>query len=123
MCELMNRRNLQTIAYGTPIIFTWGWEATSEPLILDFIENTSTRITLDNNVISDGLFYEIRRKTGSNLFEVLWAREVGILSFGIHTLIYDLKFNTKISDGNREYGPGTDIESMHDECYIDVIFK
>ncbi len=121
MCKLMNRKDFQTIAYGTPIIFTWGWEATSETLIMDFIKNTSTRITLDNNLISDGLNYEIRRKMASDLFEVIWAREVGVLSFGMHTLIYDLKFNKKISDGSREYGPGTDIESMHDECYIDVL--
>jgi hypothetical protein len=49
---------------------------------------------------------------------VIWARDVGVLSTGMHELIYDLKFTGKIFDGIREYGPGTDIESMHDECRI-----
>jgi hypothetical protein len=118
LCTLKGRPAERVFARSTPIMFTWGWEAKTEEQVDDFLESNVTIIKLDGGIISEGLFYEKRKKADSDLYEVIWARDVGVLPTGTHELIYDLKFQNKIFDGFREYGPRTDVESMHDECRI-----
>jgi hypothetical protein len=118
LCTLMNRPYTRYYPNNRPIMLSWGWSAATQDQIYDFIDNTETRITLDNEVISDGLFYEIRHEVDGGPFEVFWARNIGVMALGSHLLIYDVKFTNRISDGERSYGPGTDIITLHDECRL-----
>jgi hypothetical protein len=120
LCTLKNRPAQRSYHSNTPILFSWGWEAKTEEQIYEFIENNKTIITLDDIVISDGLYYEIRKKAGEELYEVIWARDVGILSIGKHKLIYNVNILKLISDGINVFGPGTDMENLRDECVINI---
>jgi hypothetical protein len=118
LCTLMDRPYDRFISGDAPIILSWGWEAKTEDQITEFIENNNTIITFDDEVISEGLFYEIRKKAEGDMYEVIWARDMGLIVVGTHKIIYNLQFTKMISDGINYYGPGTTIESMHDECRI-----
>jgi hypothetical protein len=120
LCSLKNRPIERLLPYNTEIILSWGWEATTEDLIMDFIKNNETIITLDNWRINEGVDYEIRKTVGGDMYEVIWSKDIGLLSPGMHYLIYDVKFSKPISDGVSMYGPGTDIENLHDECRLNI---
>jgi hypothetical protein len=120
LCSLKKRPIERILPYGTEIILSWGWEATTEELIVEFIENNDTIITLDNWKINEGVDYEIRKTVEGDMYEVIWSKDIGLLSPEMHYLIYDVNFSKPISDGIRMYGPGTDTKSLHDECRLNI---
>ena len=98
----------------------WGWNAKTEAQINDFLDNNNTIVTLDGKVIEGTQTGGIMKVEARNDLEVLWVSEVGILDPGQHTIIYDQKITKKIEDGYNSYGPGTENETIHDECLISV---
>ncbi len=119
-CTLIGRDAKMVVPQGTPVVITWGWEAKTEALVEDFLQNNITTVTLDGKVIegvrSDG--FVKNEKSGQP--EVVWHADIGVLSPGPHPMTYDVKWKTMIDDGTTTYGPGGQHETLHDECQIIV---
>ncbi len=118
-CTLIGEDKQRYVAPNTPVVILWGWGAKTEAQIKDFFNNHLTTVTLDGNDISTGAPYSF---SGNNpdFREVVWFAEVGPLSPGLHTILYDVSWKAMISDGTDTYGPGGKFETEHDECEIIV---
>ena len=119
-CTLIGKDPKTYVALDTPIIITWGWEAKTETLLDDFLQNNITTITLDGKVMEGILNSEITRNEKSGQPEAAWFSEAGVLDAGQHVITYDVKWKKMIDDGTTTYGPGSKNETLHDECQIIV---
>jgi hypothetical protein len=119
-CTLIGQPKQTDVAANTPVTLVWGWDAKTEAQINDFLENNLTTITFDGQVVTviKQSPTQINSKTGR--YEVVWTSDVGRLSPGQHTILYDVKWKKLITDGANSYGPGSKTETLHDECDIAV---
>lgn len=117
-CTSIGKDKTTHIKASSPVNIVWGWSAKTEEQVNDFLENSTTTITLDGKVIEGHQTGNIFRNETRNEFEVLWISPIGIMETGQHTVTYDVKFSKQVDDGTSLYGPGTKNESGHDECFI-----
>jgi len=119
-CTLIGKDSKTYVPFDTPIIITWGWEAKTETQLDDYLQNNITTITLDGEVIEGTLNKEVTKNEKSGQPEVAWFFNAGVLDVGQHVVIYDVKWEKMIDDGTTTYGPGSNNETLHDECQIIV---
>jgi hypothetical protein len=119
-CTIIGKDVQTYVKPGTPVTLTWGWSATSEKLIDDFLHDHLTEITFDGKVIEGERVEGIQKNQTSGEPEVVWYADLGVLEPGVHIVTYDLKFKQRIEDGHATYGPGGKYESFHDQCEIIV---
>lgn len=117
-CTSIGKDKTTRVTVTSPVNIVWGWSAKTEEQVNDFLENSTTTITLDGRVIEGFQSGEIFKNETRNEYEVLWISPIGIMETGQHTITYDVKFTKQVDDGTSLYGPGTAIESPHDECFI-----
>jgi hypothetical protein len=119
-CTTIGKDAKTYVPRGTPINIIWGWGASTEAQINDYLENNITTVTLDGKVIEGVRAGGMVKNEKSGLPEVVWYSQVGVLVPGEHTLTYDVKWKKMIDDGTSTYGPGGKNETVHDTCQIIV---
>ena len=119
-CTIIGNDKTTRVPIGTPVNIIWGWNAKTEAQINDFLENNTTIVTLDGKVIEGIQTGGVMKVESRDDLEVVWVSEVGILDPGQHTITFDQKITKKIEDGYNSFGPGTENETIHDECLIAV---
>jgi hypothetical protein len=117
-CTSIGKDKTTHVKASSPVNIVWGWSAKTEEQVNDFLQNSTTTITLDGNVIEGYQTRVIFINEIRNDYEVLWVAPIGIMETGQHTITYDVKFTKQVDDGTSLYGPGTENESGHDECFI-----
>ena len=117
-CTSIGKDKTTRVPATSPVNIVWGWSAKTEEQVNDFLENSTTTITLDGKVIEGYQTGNIFKNETRNDYEVLWISPIGIMETGQHTITYDVKFTKQVDDGTSLYGPGTSNESGHDECFI-----
>jgi hypothetical protein len=117
-CTSIGNDKTTHVKISSPVNIVWGWNAKTEEQVNDFLENSTTTITLDGKVIEGYQTGNIFKNETRNDYEVLWIAPIGIMEAGQHTITYDVKFTKQVEDGTSVYGPGTEHESGHDECFI-----
>ncbi len=117
-CTSIGKDKTTHVKASSPVNIVWGWNAKTEEQVNDFLENSTTTITLDGKVIEGYQTGNIFKNETRNNYEVLWISPIGIMETGQHTITYDVKFTKQVDDGTSLYGPGTANESGHDECFI-----
>lgn len=108
------------VASGTPVIITWGWVATTEAQVADHLEKNITTVTLDGQALEAVSQSDIHQLESNGYYEVVLYSDEVMLDTGRHALVYDVAWTESIDDGFDIYGPGGDIETLHDECFLVV---
>lgn len=119
-CTLIGKDLETYIPLGTPVIITWGWEAKTEMLLEDFLENNLTTITFDGKALQGTMVEGNIKNEKSGQPEAVWFSEIGTPEEGLHVITYDVSWKKMINDGTTTYGPGSKNETLHDECHVIV---
>jgi hypothetical protein len=117
-CTSIGRDKTTRVPATSPVNIVWGWSAKTEEQVNDFIKNSITTITLDGKVIEGNQVGNVFKNETRNEYEILWTSPIGIMEPGQHTITYNVKFTKQVDDGTNLYGPGTEKETGHDECFI-----
>lgn len=117
-CTSIGKPVTTRVAAGSPVNIVWGWSATTEKFVEDFLQYNLTVVTLDGQVIEGKMVEGILHNQTSGEPEVVWVAEVGVLPPGSHMITYDLSFTQVVDDGHTTYGPGTNYKTGHDQCEI-----
>jgi hypothetical protein len=117
-CKLLDHPDTQTETYGSSFLLNWGWKATARQYVLDYLESAVTRVTFDGAEVTDAERGDIT--TDGDVYEVFWEKNLGVLARGKYVMTFYEKYTRKFSDGWSEFGPGTDVESVEDTCYLVV---
>jgi hypothetical protein len=119
-CTLLGREANIHIPSGSPVFIEWGWKASTEAQVQDYIDNAEAVITLDGIKLDGAMDDAISREDSTGQFFVNWTSDVGVLSPGTHEMTYDVSWKRMIFDGTDNYGPGGTYETIRDECRIMV---
>ncbi len=93
---------------GQSIILTQGWEAASEELIKDYLNNVIQVVSFDGRLIStynayrSDIFFDQMRGT----WRVFWSFDMGPVAIGEHTTEWTQMFSQQITDGLDANGDG-----------------
>lgn len=118
-CTLIGGDPIIKVTFGTPVVIIWGWDAKSQKMLDDFIQNNTTIITLDGKVLEGRVNKDVT-KTAKGNPEIAWYADAGILEKGNHVLTYDVTFKKMVDDGSSTYGPGGKVKELHDKCQVVV---
>lgn len=117
-CTLLDHPDTQTEAYGSTFLLSWGWKATTRQYVLDYLESAVTKVTFNGAEVTDAERGDIT--TDGEIYEIFWEKNLGVLARGKYVLTFYEKYAARFSDGWSEFGPGTDVESVEDTCYLIV---
>ena len=107
------------IIYDTDnVVIFWSWFAKTEAQVQDHINNANYEVTLNRQPFFDVIVSPITRR-GPNFF-VFYTAEVGNLRPGTYGVQYRVTWDTAISDGYADYGPGTDNQADTGDCQFTV---
>jgi len=114
----------KTLASGTTVTIYWSWYAKTEDQLNNHITNAVYEVKVDDKVLQDwqphitNVIQDTYR--GDKVYFVYWYIPIGTPSPGEHKVDFKLTWKQKISDGFKEYGPGTDQESDTGTCTFTI---
>jgi hypothetical protein len=117
-CTILGESDTRTVLFGQDINLYWGWLATTEEQVNDFIKNAVFTVTFDGSEIVDVVPSAVYPK--DDAYGVDWVKPLGVLERGEYSTTYLVKFENKIFDGWDYYGPGSDYETIEDSCMLIV---
>lgn len=103
-----------------PVTVYWGWLATTEEYVEDFLDTATIEVTLDGEEVSPETQSEIQYDIEDEGYVVSWSAGVGPLTPGTHRLEYHVTWSRQISDGWSTFGPGGEQEEEQEYCEIIV---
>ncbi len=107
------------IIYDTDnVVIFWSWFASTEEQAQDHINNAIYEVTLNRQPFFDVVVSPISQR-GPNFF-VFYTAQVGNLRPGTYGVQYRVTWETAISDGFADFGPGTDNEVDSGDCQFTV---
>jgi hypothetical protein len=117
-CTILGESDTRTVLFGHDIYLFWGWLASTEEQVVDFIKNAVFTVTFDGTEIVGVEPSEVYAKDDG--YGVDWVKPLGVLERGEYKTTYLVKFENKIFDGWDYYGPGSDYETIEDTCYLTI---
>jgi hypothetical protein len=120
LCTLMGQASRSQVPAGHPVILMWGWSASTEQQIRDYLAAADVTVTFDGIERVGNQQGGIPYDESAKVYRAVWTAEVGIPAPGGHTITYSLTFNARIFDGSAYYGPGTKNEKQEDKCEVVV---
>ncbi|GAB4453538.1 MAG: hypothetical protein Kow00120_23480 [Anaerolineae bacterium] len=114
-CEEFNQGRREVTA-GRPVVIHWGWVADTRDLIAEHVAHVNYQITLNDRPIGDW-----RQLTTRDLIEggkpaLYWYYYAGELPAGTYRIGYRVTWDAAINDGQEDFGPGTENESLEFGC-------
>lgn len=113
-----------TITTEDTISIFWSWFVTEEERMQEHIDNVDYEIVLDGFVLEDWSRFRtpmFQDPLENNNYSVYWYVPIGQLEEGEHTLAYRATWDTVISDGAEQFGPGTENEEEFGSCTFIVV--
>lgn len=101
------------------VIIFWSWFAETEEQVIDHINNANYSVTYYQVLELPNVIRTTVREI-DGLFWVFYYSNVGNLLPGQYWIEYKLSWDTAISDGFAEFGPGTDTPLIQTGCSFDV---
>jgi hypothetical protein len=98
----------------------WNWYVARPEFMPEHLDSANYTVTLDNEPLDDWPDYASEMKLEEGLWIVYWYYPVGKLSAGEHTVQYLLTWKTAITDGFKQFGPGTPNETNEGSCTFNV---
>ena len=103
------------------VFIEWSWYVARQELMEEHLTNANYRVRLDGKLLTgwEGFATPIRSESGRWI--VYWYYPVGTLEAGQHRIEFEVSWDQTISDGYRDFGPGTSIEVDAGNCSFTVI--
>ncbi len=112
-----------TVPTGAIVGAKWGWIVTDPALMQQHLDNVEYQITLDGQPVAEDWrdygtpLREYPRYGGWGIF---WYVPIGPLPPGTHRFEYHVSWRQPITDGERNFGPGTPNETQDFGCWFTV---
>jgi hypothetical protein len=119
-CKLMGGAARVDVPRNKPLVILWGWVASTEQQMQDFLQSAQTTVALDGKVLAGMMQGAVRYDEAAGEYRAVWSAEAGMPDAGTHSLTYQVVFSAEISDGSESFGPGTSRETVSDTCEIVV---
>ena len=108
------------VGENQPVTIYWGWVATTQEYVQDFLDTATIEVLLDGEEISPDTQSEIEYHIEDEGYVVGWSANVGTLTPGSHRLDYHVSWSRQISDGWHTYGPSGEYEEERKYCEVMV---
>jgi hypothetical protein len=103
-----------------PVTIYWGWVATTEEHVQDFLDTATIEVLLDGEEVMPQAQSDIAYDPKDEGYVVSWSVDVGTLTPGAHRLAYHVTWSRQISDGWSTFGPRGEQEEEQEYCEIIV---
>lgn len=114
----------KTLSAGTAVTIYWSWFAKTPEELKDHIDNAIYNVKVDGQTLANWQQYmtNVARDSykGDRVYIVYWYIPIGTPGTGEHKIEFSLTWKQKISDGYKDYGPGTDQESDAGTCAFTI---
>ncbi len=102
------------------VYIEWSWYVAREELMQQHLDNANYEVMLDGEPLEGWNQYatEMRRESGTWI--VYWYYPVGSLEAGEHRVDFRLTWDEAITDGYKDFGPGTANEVDEGGCTFTV---
>ncbi len=111
----------KSIPSGTPVTIFWSWFAKTPDLLKDHIDNAVYDVRVDGQPLTnwkDALSSAVRSADGN--YYVYWYVLIGTPPPGDHKITFKLTWSQSITDGYKNFGPGTNTESDTGTCVFTI---
>lgn len=108
------------VGENQPVTVYWGWLATTEEYVEDFLKTATIEVTLDGDEVKPDTQSDIQYDILDEGYVVNWSADVGTLTTGTHRLDYHVSWSKQISDGWSTFGPGGETEEEQEYCELIV---
>ncbi|MBN1283798.1 MAG: SH3 domain-containing protein [Anaerolineae bacterium] len=106
----------RTVAQGSVIYIYWGWVADTRELLEEHAAHVNYDITLNDRPVGNWRQAPVRDMIENGSPARYWYVYQGDLPVGTYRVGYRATWDTRISDGELNYGPGTDREVLEFGC-------
>jgi hypothetical protein len=114
-CEEFNRGR-QTVQQGSVVYIHWGWVADTDTQLQNHINHVNYEVTLNDRAIGDWRSAETRDLVEGGNPAHYWYIYMGQLPAGTYRIDYHVTWDAPITDGEKNYGPGTENEEQSFGC-------
>ncbi len=108
-----------TLAAGSTIDVFWNWSAATRQQVQDHLDAATYDVRLDGNPL-DYHQYQGSITQQNNQYVVYWYVRSDPLQSGPHEISYRVTWSRAISDGVKQYGPGTAVTEQTGSCHFTV---
>ncbi len=98
----------------------WSWFVAREEQMQQHLDNANYEVRLDGKLLENWASYGTELKRESGVYIIYWYYPVGKLSAGDHEITFRLTWDTAITDGYANFGPGTANEADTGNCLFTV---
>jgi uncharacterized protein YgiM (DUF1202 family) len=99
----------------------WSWYVSLPGYMEEHLNNAHYEIRLDGKLLENWQQYATDMREESGNWLVYWYYPVGKLTAGQHKIDFKLTWDKAITDGYKQFGPGTPNESDQGNCTFNVI--
>jgi hypothetical protein len=116
MCTLTGIGTSVDVPSGSSVRITWGWSASTEKQVQDYLDAQITEVIMDGKAVSN--IFKSPIQPFNEKYAVFWSADVGILHSGNHVIAYTGTWKRVIDDGEHTFGPGGEYDMLSDRCEL-----
>jgi len=105
---------------GTVVDIWWGWFARTEEQVQQHIDNVNYELRVNGQEIDNVLQYTSEIQKQGAFFVAYWYVPFGPLPPGEYEITYVASWDTPITDGDGQFGPGTGTPFEQETCTFTV---
>jgi hypothetical protein len=99
----------------------WSWYVALPEFMDEHLKNAHYEVRLDGKLLENWRQYATEMRVEEGRWIVYWYYPVGKLTAGEHEIDYKLTWDEAISDGYKDFGPGTANETNEGNCTFTVV--
>lgn len=99
----------------------WSWYVARPEYMDEHLANATYDVALDGERLDDWSQYATEIKLEEGVWIIYWYYPVGKLSTGEHTIDFELTWDQTITDGYKDFGPGTANVTDTGDCTFTVV--
>ena len=103
------------------VFVEWSWYVSRSEYMAEHLDNAAYDVRLDGKRLDRWSTYATDMKLEDGVWIVYWYYPVGQLSAGEHKVTFQLSWNSAITDGYQQFGPGTANETDTGDCTFTVV--
>jgi hypothetical protein len=99
----------------------WSWFVALPEYMDQHLKNANYEVRLDGKLLENWQQYATEMRVESGVWIVYWYYPVGKLTAGEHQIDFKLTWDEAITDGYKQFGPGTPNEIDQGNCTFTVV--
>ncbi len=103
------------------VYIEWSWYVALPDYMEDHLKNANYEVRLDGKLLDNWQQYATEMRVESGVWIVYWYYPVGKLNTGEHKIDFKLTWDEAITDGYKQFGPGTPTETDQGTCTFNVV--